>query len=179
MQRDLFFLILLLAVCEARATPQSQPSAADFCQSVRALVQASYSDFGGIKRNVTRNPDGSTDWVPSIAVAGASDCEGQSDPTISSSVSCTGAKTQSLGELEPIYQSAVHQVRSCLDPSFVFQESQGGKSSRLRTPIKEASFEVKSKDGPDGPGVRITLFQWHGRSTDYEIEIWIDAKGKD
>jgi hypothetical protein len=162
-------------------TPQNRPSGQAFCESVRALLQASYSNFNGIKRNVVRHSDGATDWVPSIIVAGTSECEGQSDPIASSSVSCTGAVSQSLDDLEPIYQSAVRQLRSCLDQSFVFSESQGGKATRLATPIKESSFEVKSKDeGPDGPGVRIVLQQWHSsRRTDYEIEIWIDAKGKD
>lgn len=182
MHRKLLSLASLPFLCTAGGRPQSQPSAQEFCQSIKALLQASDTDFNGIKRNIVRHQDGSTDWVPSITVAGTSDCEGQSDPIVSSSVSCTGAKSQSIDELEPIYQNAVRQLRSCLDSHFVFEESHGGKETRLSTPIKEAAFEVKSKDdgGPDGPAVRITLHQYHSaRRTEYELEIWIDAKEKD
>lgn len=179
MQRS-FCLVLLLFLWTVLAKCQGQPSAGEFCESVRALVGASYSDFRGIKRNVTRDEFGSN-WVPSIPVAGTSECEGQTLSGVPSSVSCTGATSQTLDELEPIYQNAVRQLRSCLDQSFVFEESHGGKNSKLSTDIKEASFEVKSKDeGSDGPAVRLTLSQWHSsRKTEYELEIWIDAKGND
>jgi hypothetical protein len=176
-----FSLGLLLLLWAGPTIPQNGPSARDFCASVRAFLQASYSDFKGIKSNIVRHADGSTEWVPSITVAGTSDCAGQSDPEIASSVYCTGATSQTIDELEPIYQNAVGQLRSCLDQNFVFAESRGGKVTRLTTPIKEASFEVKSKDeGSDGPGVRVELDQYHStRRTEYELTIWIDAKGKD
>jgi hypothetical protein len=158
---------------------QNPPTSEAFCQSVHDLLRASYSDFNGIKRNVIRHADGSTDWDPRITVAGTSDCEGQSDE-FASSVSCTGATSQFQDELEPIYQNAVRQLRSCLDQSFIYTETHGGKETRLSTPIKEAAFEVKAKDdGPDGPAVRIELDQFHGtHRTEYEITIWVDAKGK-
>jgi hypothetical protein len=179
--RNRFYLSVSLLSCVCFSLAQSRPSSEAFCETVRTLVQASYSDFNGIKRNVTRHSDGATDWVPSITIAGTSDCEGQSDPLMSSSISCTGATSQSLDELEPTYQNAVKQLRACLSSSFIYSETQGGKPTRLTTPIKEASFEVKAKnDGPDGPAVRITLDQFHGKHvTEYEITIWIDAKGKE
>jgi hypothetical protein len=179
--RKLVSLPILLVFCSGHLIAQSRPNGEAFCESVLALLQASYNDFNAIKRNVTRHKDGSTDWVPSIMVAGTTDCEGQSDPEVSSSVSCTGAVSQSQDELEPIYQNAVKQLRSCLDQKFVYQETRGGKATRLSTPIKEATFEVKSKnDGPDGPAVRITLEQYHStRRTEYEITIWVDAKEKE
>jgi hypothetical protein len=76
---------------------------------------------------------------------------------------------------------ASRQVRSCLDRSFIYAETRGGKTTKLSTPIKEASFEVKAKDdGPDGPAVRIEFDQFHGKyKTEYELTIWVDAKGKD
>jgi hypothetical protein len=179
--RTLGYLSLFAAFLMGPSTAQNPPSAQAFCESIQALLQASHSDFRGIRRNVVRHSDGASEWVPSISVAGASDCTGQSDPTIASSIYCTGATSQSLDDLEPIYQNAVRQLRSCLDLSFVFEETRGGKATRLSTPIKEASFEVKAKDdGPDGPRVRITLSQWHSsRRSEYELDIWIDAKDKE
>jgi hypothetical protein len=179
--RNFVSLSLLLVCWAGLSITQSQPRGEAFCESVHALLQASYSDFNGIKRNVARHNDGSTDWVPSITVAGTADCEGQSDPEIPSSVSCTGAVSQSQDELEPIYQNAVKQLRTCLDRSFVYEETHGGKETRLSTPIKEATFEIKAKDeGPDGPAVRITFDQYHStHRTEYEITIWVDAKGKE
>lgn len=178
--RNLFISTGWLVVCLFSSTPQNRPTGQEFCESVRALLLASNDNFRGIRRNVVKHGDGASEWVPTIIVAGTSNCSGQSDPLAGSSVSCTGAASQSLDDLEPVYQNAVRQLRSCLDQSFVFSETQGGKATRLATPIKEATFEIKSKDeGPDGPGVRIVLQQWHSaRRTQYEIEIWIDAKGK-
>lgn len=178
--RNLALSILLMS-CADISIAQNRSGSEVFCESVHALLRASYDDFDGIKRNVTRHSDGSTDWVPSITVAGTSDCEGLSDPEATSTVSCTGAIAQSQDELEPIYENAVEQLRACLDRSFVFEETHGGKATRLSTPIKEASFEVKGKDEePDGPTVRIDLDQWHStRRTDYEITIWVDAKEKE
>lgn len=179
--RNLVSLSVALVFCASLLIAQSRPSSEAFCESVHALLQASHNDFNGIKRNITRHKDGSTDWVPSITVAGTTECAGQSDPEVPSSVSCTGAVSQSQDELEPIYQNAVKQLRTCLDRSFVFSETNGGKVTRLSTPIKEATFEVKGKDlDPDGPAVRIEFSQFHGtHRTEYEITIWVDAKGKE
>jgi hypothetical protein len=172
---------LFLALCSSFLPAQTTLTSEAFCQSVHRLIQASYTDFNGIKRNIVRHSDGATDWVPSVTIAGTSDCQGQSDPEISSTISCTGATSQFQDELEPVYQNAVRQLRSCLDQNFVYSETHGGKATRLSTPIKEATFEVKAKDdGPDGPAVRIVFDQFHGtHTTEYEIEIWVDAKGKE
>jgi hypothetical protein len=174
-------LSLLILFCAGRSTAQGPPSSEAFCESIRSLLRASHSDFNAIKRNVTRHKDGSTDWVPSIIVAGTSNCEGQSDPEVPSTVSCTGAVSQSQESLEPVYQNAVSQLRACLDHSFVYEETRGGKETKLSTPIKEATFEVKAKDdGPDGPAVRVTFDQFHGtHRTEYELTVWVDARGKE
>jgi hypothetical protein len=66
--RNLICLSLSLVFCGGRLTAQSRPSGDSFCESVLALLKASHSDFNGIKRNVTRHRDGTTDWVPSITV---------------------------------------------------------------------------------------------------------------
>jgi hypothetical protein len=171
------FLLFLSTV----ATAQSPSLDQQLCKSVRALLQASYSDFNSIKENVTRHRDGDSDWVPNIKVPGSQDCDGQSDPSIASSVSCTLAETVSEEQAAAVYRAMVSQMRSCLDQRFVFKESQRGKPTRRSTPIKEASFEVKgTDDGPDGPAVRISLQQFH-RTTraGYDVTLWVDAKDKE
>lgn len=171
----------LLLLCTSGASAQSPSSNPQFCQSIRSLLQASYSDFNAIKRNVTRHSDGSTDWLSSIVVAGSTDCEGQSDPDIASSISCTIAESQSQEQLTAAYQEVVSGVRSCLDRTFVLNEEQGGKPTRLSTPITEASFEKKATGtGPDGPTIRVSLGQWHSaKRSAYELVIWIDARDKE
>jgi hypothetical protein len=133
-----------------------------------------------IRRNVERHSDGASDWVPSIRL-GSHDCEGQSDPKISSSVSCSMIESSSADEAAVVYREMVGQIRSCLDGRFVFTETQGGKSTRRSTPIREASFEVKGKgDSPDGPAVRISLANFHHTTrSGFEVTLWVDAKDKE
>jgi hypothetical protein len=178
--RNLMLLCLLQLASASWGSAQG-PSDAQLCQSIRLLLQASYSDFNQVKRNITRHSDGTTDWVPSITVAGSQDCEGQSDPQMASSVSCTMIESQSAEEVATAYQNIVRGIRSCLDSSFIYAEKQGGKSTRLSTPIKEASFEVKGKgDSPDGPAVRVSMEQFHRTTrSGYELTIWIDGIDKE
>jgi hypothetical protein len=91
------------------------------------------------------------------------------------------ADTASAEEAATVYRAIVGQIRSCLDQRFVLEEKEGGKPTRRSTPIKEASFEVKSTDeGPDGPAVRISLEQFHRSTrTGYEVTLWVDAKDKE
>jgi hypothetical protein len=173
--------ILLLLLCSTELLAQRGPGDGQLCESVRVLLQASSNDFNSVKRNVTRHSDGATDWVPSVNVAGTQDCEGQSDASISSSISCTVADSDSSDEVAAIYRKKVQEIRSCLDSSFVYSEQQGGKSTRRATPVREATFEIKGKgDDPDGPAVRLTLEQIHtARRSGYELTIWIDARQKE
>jgi hypothetical protein len=173
------FLLLLLSITEV--TAQNRPVGQPLCQSITSLLQASSDDFNPVKRSVTRHRDGSTDWEPSIKVAGAQECSGQSDPDMSSSVSCTMAESQSVEEVTTAYRNMVTDIRSCLDRSFVYEEKQGGKASRMSTPVKEATFEVKGKGGsPDGPAVRVSLTQFHRATrSGYELTVWVDGKDKE
>jgi len=171
----------VVLACLALMLAASECAAQQLCQSVRALLQSSYSDFNSIKRNVERHSDGTSEWVPSIGVAGGQDCEGQSYPDMSSNVDCTMANSQSAEEMTALYDGLVKEIRSCLDSSFVFSEEQGGKAGRLSTPIREASFEVKGKgENPDGPRVRVSLIQLHStRHSGYEVTVWIDGIDKE
>jgi hypothetical protein len=178
-RRSVLYLCLILLVSCAELAAQRSSGGGQMCQSVRSLLEESNSDFNSIKRNVTHHSDGATDWVPSIVVAGSQDCEGQSDPEIASSVSCTMA--ESPGDLAGAYQDMVSDIRSCLSRDFVYSERQGGKSTHRSTPIKEATFEIKGKgSAPDGPAVRITLAQIHtSRRSGYELTIWVDARDRE
>jgi hypothetical protein len=174
-----FCLVVALSASIARA--QRGQNSEQMCRSVRSLLQASSSDFNPIKRNITRHSDGATDWEPSISIGGSKDCEGQSDPELSSSMSCTMVESQSADDVATAYRDTVSAIRSCLDSNYVYSEKQGGKPSRRSTPIKEATFEVKGKGGsPDGPAVRISMSQFHRTSrSGYELTIWVDAKDKE
>jgi hypothetical protein len=152
-----------------------------FRESIIFLLKASENDFTSIKRNVIRHSDGAEEWKPSIIVAGSRGCDGQSDRDISPSISCDMAQAQSAEALEEQYQALLTELKSCLDKTFVFSEKHGGKSTKLTTPIKEATFERKGKElAPDGPAVRIELSQYHGsRRSEYELTVWIDGKERE
>lgn len=149
-----------------------------FCESIRFLLKASENEFASIKRNLTRHSDGTEEWKPSIMVAGSQGCDGQSDREISPSISCDMATAQSADALEAQYQKILTELPSCLDKTFVFSEKHGGKSTRLGTPIKEATFERKAQgSASDGPAVRVSLSQYHSsRTSHYELTVWIDGK---
>ena len=172
---------LLVTLSWSIATAQRAQSGEQMCRSVRSLLQASSSDFNPVKRNITRHSDGATDWEPSISIAGAKDCEGQSDPEFASTMSCTMLESQSADDVARAYRDLVSAIRSCLDTNFVYSEKQGGKPSRRSTPMKEATFEVKGRgDSPDGPAVRVSMSQFHRTSrSGYELTIWVDAKDKE
>jgi hypothetical protein len=96
-------------------------------------------------------------------------------------VSCTMMESQSADDVATAYRDVVSAIRSCLDATFVFSEEHGGKPSRLSTPIKETTFEVKGEgDSPNGPAVRIKMSQFHRtRTSGYELTLWVDAKDKE
>ena len=178
--RKILMLCLGVAVSVRTVSAQTIPRQRQLCESVHSLLQASYHDFSSMKRQVVRHRDGATEWIPSVNIEGSKDCEGQSDPQISSTVSCTMGESQSADEAMTAYRIMVTAMRSCLDSEFVFAEQQCGKASSRSTPIKEATFEIKGKaDGPDGPAVRVSLTQFHRTHSGYELTVWVDAKDKE
>jgi hypothetical protein len=52
----------VVLACLPLVLAASECAAQQLCQSVRALVQASYSDFNSIKRSVVRHGDGTSEW---------------------------------------------------------------------------------------------------------------------